>query len=343
VNLYFYTQDKSKLNQNNMKRMYKLFLGLVAIVAMSTLISCEGPAGPAGADGADGNLTCLGCHSQENWNGIETLYDLSGHKAAENVGYAGGRADCARCHSGGGFLDYLANTPDVEAADISYPVRISCETCHGNHGSLEDSIAAPIRTILAVTAIEDGSSLDFGGNSNLCANCHQSRRGADYYMALDSLNGEAVPAGMVAINSSHAGPHHGPQANTLLGKGGFGTSATHAHTTVGCVGCHMGEAGATEGGHSFKPNLANCTQCHEAKEFPNFDTRLAAIAEKLVEAGALGGDATEGYHPAVGIVTEAQFKAFWNYMYLYEDHSGGVHNPTYFNTLLTSAEANLGL
>lgn len=365
-----------------MSKKINLFAILVLALMVMFTVSCEGPAGPAGpegvagvagADGAagadgtpgvDGNVSCLACHTQSNMDAIDGLFALSGHSAGNYVGYAGGRGSCARCHSSEGFGDYLAGywTEADGGADIPYPSAWSCETCHGNHKSLEDGISAPLQTMMPVTMIEDGTVIDFDGASNLCANCHQSRRGSAYYEAIDTLwtedvNGNdsidwIVPDGSVYINSSHAGPHHGPQTNTLNGMSGFGNSSTGAHLTAGCVGCHMGAASATEGGHSFIPNLENCTSCHTTvTDVPAFlaekqgavTTRMNAIAEALVTAGALGGDATDGYHPNVGVVTQDQFEAFWNWMVVYEDHSHGVHNPGYFNTLLTIAETKLGL
>ena len=349
-----------------MSKRINLFAILVLALMVMFTVSCEGPAGEDGlagtdgadgmdgAAGADGNVTCLGCHTQANFDAINGVFALSGHSAGDYVGYAGSRGSCARCHSSEGFMDFLAG---YDGEDIPYPSAWSCGTCHGSHSSLEEGISAPLQTTAAVTIIEDGVTvIDFDGPSNLCANCHQSRRGSDYYEAIDSVSIDGVltevGAGNVAINSSHAGPHHGPQSNTLSGLGGYGTSSTGTHLGVGCVGCHMGEATTTEGGHSFIPNLDNCTAaCHSSvTDIAAFMTekqdavsaRLTAIADALVTAGALSLDEGE-YHPHVSIVTEAQFKAFWNYMVVYEDHSHGVHNPGYFNTLLTTAEANLGL
>uniref|UniRef100_UPI0032179336 ammonia-forming cytochrome c nitrite reductase subunit c552 n=1 Tax=uncultured Draconibacterium sp. TaxID=1573823 RepID=UPI0032179336 len=316
----------------------------------------DGKDGTDGTDGVDGNVSCLVCHTQAGMDALRALYNYSGHNAASAVSYAGSRASCSPCHSNELFLNALNNAPGVAAIDIAYPTKISCTTCHANHQSLEDDITAPMTTVEPVTAIADATvTLDFGNASNLCANCHQSRRGYEYYQAITSvkINGieTEVPDGMVAINSTHAGPHHGPQANTLLGNGGIGTGTVSTHTSVGCTGCHMGDVDGTTGGHSFIPSLTNCNKCHSGATDYNingkrteFDTRMTAIAEALVSAGALSKDEDTGeYHPAVSIVTDAEFEAFWNYMYLYEDHSHGAHNPAYFATLLNSAETALGL
>jgi len=333
---------------------------LLAVIAMFLLfaIGCEGPEGPQGPAGetdtvyVNYELACLSCHSEANMTEIMTSYSGSGHASASTTSYAGGRASCSRCHSSEGFLNYLAGTPGVDPADIPYPTAISCSTCHGNHRSLEEDLEVPLRTTAAVTAISDSTVLDFENESNLCGTCHQSRRDYTYYTAIDSLDGVAVGANEVAINSSHAGPHHGPQINFIFGNGGTVAGSPATHADAGCTTCHMGEADGAEGGHSFYPNAANCNAsgCHtDVTDFDvngkqtDFDTRMAAIAEALVTEGALNGDATEGYHPNVGIVSDDAFDAFWSYMMLYEDHSHGVHNPGFTTTLLSRAEAKLGL
>jgi hypothetical protein len=345
-----------------MKKMYNVLLGVAAIVAMSFFVSCEGPAGPAGTDGVDGtdgtpgvagNLSCLECHTQAGMDAIENEYATSGHGLAAYVAYTSGanRAACAQCHNNEGFLYYLSATPGGVVTDIFNATKVSCETCHGNHASLEDGIEAPIRTIAPVTAIADGTVIDFGNNSNLCANCHQSRASYAASEAIDSVKVGGVmvkvEAGNVGIASSRTGPHHGPQANMLVGVLGYGNSATHAHTALGCTSCHMGESNGTEGGHTFFPSIENCKGCHSgATDFnideaqSNFDTRMAAIRAKLVEKGIIvdaTGLAVVGQYPL------AEFKAYWNWISLKEDLSRGVHNPTYINTMLTVAEAGLGL
>ncbi|NQV37068.1 MAG: collagen-like protein [Candidatus Marinimicrobia bacterium] len=360
-------------------KLHPVFLIIIALLLFA--VGCEGPEGPAGPigeaglagdtgapgdsgatgeTGATGTLACLTCHSDENMTTIETSFALSGHAAGNYVGYAGGRGSCSRCHSSEGFENFLQGG---EGVDIASPSAWTCSTCHSNHSSLEDDLTVPLVLNSAIASISlPGTTYDFENSSNLCGTCHQSRRGYDYYEAIDSVwtddvNGDdslafVVGDGEVYINSSHAGPHHGPQTNTLFGEGGYGTSSLATHSSQGCTSCHMGEADATEGGHSFNPNIANCNVegCHTSEtsfdinsKQTDFNTRMGVIAEALVTAGALSGDAIDGYHPHVGIVTDAQFKAFFNYMVLYEDHSHGVHNPGYFNTLLTVAETNLGL
>ena len=194
--------------------------------------------------------------------------------------------------------------------------------------------------------------MDFDNNSNLCANCHQSRASYQQSEAITTVTIGGVPTtvtdGFVGITSSRTGPHHGPQANILFGQLGYGTSSiNNDHKELGCVGCHMGESSGTEGGHTFFPNVENCKTCHtSATNFDiggtqtSFDTRMTAIRAKLVEGGILV-DASG--LAVVGIYPDALFKGYWNWIFLSEDQSRGVHNPGYTETMLATAEANLGL
>lgn len=354
-----------------MKRMYNFFMGVVAIVAMSFLVSCEGPAGPAGADGidgqngADGDLACLACHTNANMDAINAEYAQSTHNLS-NVMYTGqtvyqyasigaGREECSGCHSNEGFIfrvktGSIDGLPTLDAAS-----KVSCETCHGSHTNFDGTIEAPIRTQDPIVSVIDGSIMDFGGNSNLCGTCHQARTPYTGFPIVDTLmDGSAAPAGTYYyMNSSHGGPHHGPQANVIFANIGSVPGAAMAHKNAGCTSCHMGEAeGTTEGGHTFFPNATNCATCHDDVDaatfdrngfIAGFDTDMAAIAEALVTEGILSGNATDGYSPKVGIFPEKVYLAWWNYMVLSEDKSHGIHNPAYANTLIGIAKGNLGL
>lgn len=363
-----------------MLRMFKLLpLAILALLVAFT-VSCEGPAGAdgvdgmdgaagaAGADGADGadgaagadgmdgadaNEFCVDCHSADKWDLITGEYALSGHAAAGALGYAGGRGSCSRCHSSEGFAGFLLGYP---GEDLTQKSALSCESCHGNHTTLEESeISAPMATMAAVKLIVDESTeVDLEGVSNLCGTCHNSRRNGSYYTDVDTLSdGTPILADSVYISSTHAGPHYSAQLNTLVGIGGYGATASTAHESVGCVGCHMGDATATAGGHTFAPNLANCTvACHSsvtdmaAFVTEKHDARKAdmdAIATALAAAGALidNGDGT--FSLVKALVSEDVFQAFWNYRVMYQDHSYGVHNGPYYTSMIATAKAKLGI
>ena len=324
-------------------------LWLLILIPAIALMGCEGDTGPAGppgavgADGADGAngttlAVCLECHTDQATLQIGLEYVQSGHKSAQTVGYAGAREDCGRCHSKQGFVQYAVNGEVV--GNISDPAAIDCATCHAVHPQ-----DFALRLIGAVTLISDDTyMLDFGDNSNLCANCHQTRRAEPNI---------AAPADSFAITSTHYGPHHGPQANVLEGVG-FAEiagsvaypppSSASGHLSVGmtCKECHMDAYTDGVGGHTWHPSVAACTTCHVGTtdfDINGFQTstneKLVTLRDRLVELGVIEYvEEDMAYEPIVGTYPMIQAQAFFNWIGLVEDRSLGAHNPGYFDALL---------
>jgi hypothetical protein len=95
-----------------------------------------------------------------------------------------------------------------------------------------------------------------GGEGNLCANCHQPRRGI-----ADAVDGQ------IEVTSTHWGPHHGGQGAMILGiagAGGIEGSPGAHYSMVGdtCVACHLGDGD----NHTFEPDVSACTACHADAE-----------------------------------------------------------------------------
>jgi hypothetical protein len=329
-----------------MKRMYKFLLGIGTIVAMSFLVSCEGPAGPAGADGidgADGTITCLECHSNDNVIEKQVQFYQSGHYAGiysyERTEEGGWSSSCARCHSSEGFLAY-AN--DGENIAVATPGKWECKTCHGIHTTFEEGDYA-LRMSDAVAWNIADATVDFGGSSNLCVNCHQSRTAEP---------NTAAPADSFKISNTHYGPHHGPQANVVNGFGfaeiagtaSYPAAGSHQHFTIaGCTGCHMGDYADNMGGHTWNPNLAACNSCHATDDFDyggvqtTVGNQLDELRDLLITAGVVEYvEADAAYEPVPGTYTMVLAQAYYNWVGLSEDRSLGAHNPKYVEALLNN-------
>jgi len=156
-------------------------------------------------------ITCMECHNDTTViTGKKTGWSESMHGTGEAYG-RGTSADCAACHSGGGFSAMVAAglTPDTVEVGDPNPTRQDCRACHQIHTSYTAAdwaleTAAPV----ALYALE-GATYN-GGKGNLCANCHQPRR----------MIAAADPNGNIEVDSTHWGPHHGPQSTMLLGLAG---------------------------------------------------------------------------------------------------------------------------
>jgi hypothetical protein len=346
---------------------YHINLKLILSVCLCAFLaaSCvkEGPVGPAGADGTDGvdgrdgqdgQITCLTCHSGDSMEEIQAQFATSEHSAgAIAVDYAGGRASCAPCHSHELFVQYT--TFGEVKGDITNPSPWTCNTCHGLHEDFEGSdyalrASAPVKAVY-LEDIDASATMDLIGNSNLCATCHQTRR--------PEPNIDSPGDSTYYISSTHYGPHHGPQANVVMGVG-FAEipgdvsypesgSSYHYGEDASCVGCHMGEYGMG-GGHSWIPNLAACEECHDTDmEDYNYGGRqttthdqLVQLRDKLVELGVVEYvEEDEAYEPVVGTYPMLYVQAFFNWIGLEEDRSLGAHNPKYVNALLANTIAAL--
>ncbi|MDZ4231016.1 MAG: cytochrome c3 family protein [Dehalococcoidales bacterium] len=269
--------------------------------------------------------------------------------STHGTGTAYGRstsAGCAGCHSSEGWVARIAagiSNPDNVQQGVTNPTPPNCRTCHDIHNTYTEADFA-LRTTEPVTLYASGATFDMG-EGNLCATCHQPRREM-----------EAVD-GVVKVDSTHWGPHHGPQSTMLLGIGGAGVSGGpsghYMAVTEGCPVCHM-----ANDRHEMKAAVSACQSCHSG--LTNFDYNgvqteveglLQELAELLMAKGMLASASHEPYHagialsdlhPVVGNYPEAQAAALWNFIYIsVEDSSKGVHNSKYTIDLLESSIAAL--
>lgn len=332
---------------------------LLPLIAMWGCEGEEGPAGPAGPqgpagtdgapgddgeDGVDGSVACLSCHSTETQEAIVLEYSRSQHALGEFVDYAGGRASCARCHSGNGYSEFM-ETGEV-AGDILNPTPFLCQDCHNIHETFEEIDYALRGTDPVAWLADEGygdTSVDFGNNSNVCANCHQARRPEPNV---------SDPGDTFEITSTHYGPHHGSMANVVAGTtfaeipGSTAYPSTNLHVEAGasCVTCHMGDYADGAGGHSWWPSLDACQACHSTSDFDygNVQTEVQGLLDDLqallLDQGVIEWvEEDEAYEPVLGVHSMDQAQAFYNWIGLTEDRSLGVHNPRYVVALLENS------
>ena len=345
----------------------------------------DGDTGPAGIDGIDGidasAAVCIDCHSDTHREGIyDAYYAITTNHSSGSSWGRGTRESCAACHNNEGFIDYIETGAVAvgDAAGNSYGVSnpISCNGCHSNHSSFDfenDGQDYAVRTLdgvnLLVFAENDAVpdyTIDYGNASNLCANCHQPRRGAP---TVDAYPGKYLQT------SGHWGPHHGPQTALLEGiLGAYSTftnlvedipavkSASHRNDTGACIDCHM--RGTTDGsyGHTWNPAGTNCATCHG--DTPYEELEVAGLEEDMATLGALlenvVGQAIDDddvpifeadgitpvpqigivhfedgeWHPLTGLFDLKDAEAAWNFLYIYEDKSDGIHNPDYAKSII---------
>ena len=350
-------------------------LGFLIIVASSLMfIGCttDVVTGPAGADGIDGTAgtdgtdgtngldgvgaaSCISCHSNTHRESIKSSYALSGH-ADQTIMYDGStlagytnRTYCAECHTNEGYIEFQ-ETGAVTAEAVN-PTAISCTTCHGQHSTFDfenDGYDFALRNFdpVPLRKVNPDYVIDYGDKSNSCITCHQPRT----IPRLDA-DVDGVEDGLIEVPNRY-GPHYGAQSIMLEGIYGAeiagdivypdAISSTHRNG-ASCVSCHMGEPNnaGPDGLHSMSRTFTACTTCHASDVetlMTNLQTEVTGLMDELevlfTNEGILDADGNLVYdveYPA------AVADAYWNYRFVYYDHSKGVHNPAYTRALLNNS------
>ena len=344
-----------------MRNLCLLLFAFAAAFALA-LSGCEGdqgpvgpvgPEGPQGPMGENGAQNCVDCHGN---NQLITAKMFQWEHSVHATGghFERNRTSCAICHTSQGFIERLETGEEMTAEDIADPLPINCYTCHKIHQTYTEADWELTQTE-PVTLWVTGETLDLG-KANLCISCHQSRR---YSPSLP----DPGTGGTVEITNFRYGPHHGPQGEMLPGIGGYevpGSVAYEntAHTALlannvrhACVACHMAAAeGVASGGHTFHVvdedgaiNEAACMECHTdgdaledlvADRQMQIETRLEELRQLLIARGKLDPDNDRAI---TGTYEGHEAGALFNYRFVQEDRSLGVHNFKYANALLSNS------
>jgi len=331
--------------------MSRRFLPLVAAVLLVFIQACDRTVTYVQQDQAAQN--CFNCHSDQETFIIAASqqWKNSFHASGLNID-RGASAGCAGCHTSEGFVQ-RAQGETVTGHDN--PTVIHCFTCHAPHSNGNFQLRWT-----ANATLENGASFDIGAG-NLCAACHIARRNVDTYVG-------TVGTDPVNINSTHWGPHHGPQGDMIVGSNGYEYAGytyeitNHRSATEdGCIDCHKkSTSNNIVGGHAFNMrgdardeggefsgvlNTAACAPCHGRIDDFNLVTTgspmgiqtelqgLAATLDTLLTAAGLW----DSGHPHQGITSADSAGAVWNLLMFEEDRSWGVHNYKYLKGLLQSS------
>jgi len=303
---------------------------------------------------------CGQCHEAPPYHSKNIQWNESRHAITTRAPTGESRAACVKCHSGIGHIDFLDGLPqNLQRTEYE---AIVCATCHDPHDGTNPH---QLRTVPAVT-LASGELVTGGGGGRICMNCHTSR-----------VNGETYPD--ATAGSSRFGPHHGPQTDMLMGKNAYEYGRfipSSAHSTAvqdSCVTCHMQTLAANDpaknhaGEHTFKvtwdggtpdihdddaPVLGACQQCHgeiDSFDFTRHDYDMDGVVEGVQTEvrglmDRLGRLLPPLDSPTVNITaayTVQQRRAAFNYLFILEDASYGVHNTAYTVNLLKASIADL--
>ncbi len=167
-------------------------------------------------------------------------------------------ASCARCHSSGGYQDYLGadgSAPGVVDAPAPIGTVIGCETCHNEATSELTSVVFP-----------SGVEVKDLGAEARCMVCHQGRESG---LSIDSAivaSADPNQPDTASTKLSFKNIHYKAAAATLYGgitKGGYQYSGksydvkfAHVQGVDTCIDCHDQ--------HSLEVRIELCATCHVA-------------------------------------------------------------------------------
>ncbi len=236
---------------------------------------------------------------------------LAGTEHTGSNAFYANASGCQVCHTADGFRkrvagDYdeagiasvkfgwdpkvFAPTTKLMTDTIEFPSPIGCFACHTPHGIGTTDNEHLDQTVPVGTAVTTQIGSVYGNASagipkakgHICAECHQVELNSTTATTpIASILGSVTGSGTLNA-ASYFGPHHGPQADMLMGKGGmayagtasgtggsyafpgtYGNSAHQGLADADCVSCHMqsdytdinvaGRFGVNPavGGHSF--------------------------------------------------------------------------------------------
>ena len=300
--------------------------------------------------------TCALCHDSGTHHAYPDQWENSKHALLPHGGYAGSRASCAPCHSGSGFMAWVegGQQPLTEAPPVE---KITCAACHDPH-SAENAHQLRLNDPVV---LGDGTIIQDGGNGKLCMNCHKGRRDPSYYEYVhysshfgphhgpqaDMLAGANVPTfGQTLPSSPHlsatddacvtchmAGDHVADDLGNIIQTGGHTFSMTDPNgvdNVEACAGCHGNF------GESFDEKMYyfNGVADHDGD---GIDEGLQDEIHGLLEELALLLPPIDSSAVDVGgdyIYTLTEIQAAFNYLFVEEDRSGGIHNPAFAVALL---------
>ncbi|MEI7900635.1 MAG: hypothetical protein WCK89_10290 [bacterium] len=300
---------------------------------------------------------CGVCHDNVSQNTKNFEWGQAAHGIGDQV--FRGAGSCSGCHSTKGFIN--VNDPGIDYNGSNVVTRgtgnegITCAACHDPHTQgMGDS---QLRSFSSVT-FANSAVITNGGAGLLCMKCHHDR-----YDANDRVQ-------------SASSPHFGVQGDMLFGMNaiqyGMNMPSSRHWDVVEdtCVACHMQATPAgintnalnRVGGHTFTIAWSNattsvhlteaCAVCHGKLDTFNFggedydqDGVIEGVQQEIsgmLYQLALMLPPYNGIEIDTGEFTDgpedfSRRAASYNWNFVNNDGSFGVHNPKYATALLRAS------
>jgi predicted CXXCH cytochrome family protein len=285
------------------------FTGNTAGMTEMRNVQCESCHGPTQfptyhppAKNYDANV-CGGCHTgdhhptMDEWN--SSVHSWTAPAVAQI-------AECAKCHEAKTALLFLSGEANPAMPDPINPQwNLPCATCHAPHS---DSSFSPgnLRADM----------------EEICMLCHTD---------------QGATIGQIPYS---------PQREMYLGEGGYEfpgynypNSPHYLIMMDNCMTCHMFQREYVNPdtiaitGHSFYPDVRACQFCHPGAINFNIDNAQTDIQEQLLDLDEL----LTSFQQSGDTLSVEYQGALFNYNFVHNDLSSGVHNYNYAEALLQAS------
>lgn len=202
--------------------------------------------------------------------------------------------NCAKCHSGPSFIDFLGQDGSTEFS-VDQPGQINrvitCEVCHNEKAHALDMVTFP-----------SGETVELGKSNAICGSCHSGLSAGSRVTTVVAEIGDDEPV----PDARFVTPHYYYAASTLYGseaKGGYEYADAayvgkfyHAEPVQSCIQCH--DPHSLRINRDFEgENVSLCATCHSNV------TEYADFKEIFMDSVDYDADGTvEGlYHEIQGV------------------------------------------
>ena len=323
--------------------------------------------------------TCGSCHTGTHHPTFDQEWELSPHNFDPETSAFGapGNSFCQGCHEGvaasirlsGDLTSFygggsISERPTVEEQLL---MPITCAVCHNPHDASNSSQMRAVADVHLVTSNGESPVVTDGGTVKLCMQCHHARRGPDTQIEngyahfgphanpqADMLSGKSAFQGVADSSFVWADPSHLFVENSCR--------TCHVHEISAGTLLVSGSISGKVTGHTFEPNVEACGRCHGAisdfddiMALEDFDgdgavegvqSEVQGLMDLLETALVANGLDTTGTDllGALGDTSTSTIvlrEAGYNWAYIHDDKSKGVHNPDYAVQLLQQSIKHL--
>lgn len=289
-------------------------------------------------------------------------YTSSFRQTSTNANYMTNNFDnCVRCHDAKGFINFTKGKKTKTDDLYQYNQNVfACQTCHDPHN--DDGNENMLRKIDPDTLASGYRISSNVGAGGLCMNCHKSRRNGESYPTTTNISGNFGP---------HGNPQTDMFLGKNAFSFGRNIPGSIGHSLIdnSCVGCHMAEQSDKDsvtrdhlGEHTWAmkwldddgvehDNVERCNDCHEGvTKFSDIQSSFDYDGDRDVEPvideikGLMSRVAMSLPPYGVDSVSWQMIRSspdsvrlkqvYYNYRFVQNDKSGGIHNPKYAIGLL---------